>query len=111
MYDNSFKNGVPNKEKYINALWTHVQANYCHYTLKSKVKVERFGSLLHVNKIMTKADNPNIIEFSKDTEKEILNGAHLVAYLGYGDKFGFSGLAFVNTICQIANLNGQRHSR
>ena len=60
---------------------------------------------------MTKADFPNIIEFSKDTEKEILNGAHLVAYLGYGDKFGFSGLAFVNTICQIANLNGQRHSR
>ena len=106
MYDNSFKNGVPNKEKYINALWTHVQANYCHYTLKSKVKVERFGSLLHVNKIMTKADFPNIIEFSKDTEKEILNGAHLVAYLGYGDKFGFSGLAFVNTICDSAG-----HSR
>ena len=51
VYDNSFKNGVPNKEKYINALWTHIQANFCHYTLTSKVKVERFGSLLHVNKV------------------------------------------------------------
>ena len=55
---------------------------------------------------MTAADNPNIQEFAKDTEKEILNGAHLVAYLGYKANVGFSGLAYVNTVCASHGNSG-----
>ena len=55
---------------------------------------------------MTKADNPNILEFRKDTEKEILKGAHLVAYLGYKANDGFSGLAYVNEVCK-SNANSR----
>ena len=99
-YDNKFNDAVPHKETYVNALWTHLQANYCHYTLKSKVKVERFGSLRHVNKDMLDNSNAILEDFAKDTEAEINNGAHLVAYLGYQSKGGFKGLASVGTVCR-----------
>ncbi len=100
VYDNTFKKGVANKEKYVSALWTHLQANFCHYTLTSKVKVERFGGLLHVDKDMTDTLTTTLEDFGQGTEAEISNGAHLVAYLGYQDIGGFSGLAWVGTACQ-----------
>ena len=104
VYDNTFKSGVKNKEKYIKALWTHLQANYCHPSLKSKVKVEKFGSSSHVNKNMPDTTDSTLKNFQKGTETEILKGAHLVAYLGLkSDKPGFSslsGLASVGTVCE-----------
>ena len=101
VYDNTFKNGVTNIEKYINALWTHLQANYCHYTLTSKVKVEKFGSSSHVNKNMLDNSSPTLHNFATGTETEISKGAHLVAYLGYTSKAGwYSGLAYVGTVCR-----------
>ena len=106
MYDNTFKNGVANREKYINALWTHLQANYCHHTLRSKVKVERFGGLLHVNKDMTDITSSTLSDFAKGTDTEISNGAHLVAYLGYQSIGGFGGLAYVGTVCASSGHSG-----
>ena len=70
-YDNSFKNSVSNKEKYVNALWTHIQANYCHYTLTSKVKVVRMGGLIHVNKDMTDTSIATLADFAKNTGKSL----------------------------------------
>ena len=98
-YDNSFKNSVSNKEKYVNALWTHIQANYCHHTLTSKVKVVRMGELIHINKDMTDTSIPTLQDFAKNTET-ILNGAHLVVYLGVKSTWGYSGLAYVGTVCR-----------
>ena len=103
VYDNTFKKGVANIENYINALWTHLQANFCHYTLTSKVKVEKFGSPSHVDKDMLDTLGTTLDDFAKGTETEISNGAHLVAYLGYkssDDTFGFSGLAWVGQVCR-----------
>ena len=97
-YDNTFKNSVSNKEKFVNALWTHIQANYCHHTLTSKVKVVRMGGLIHVNKDMTDTSIPTLQDFGKNTET-ILNGAHLVVYLGVKSFGGFSGIAFVGSVC------------
>ena len=99
MYDNTFKNGVTNIEKYINALWTHLQANYCHYTLTSKVKVEKFGSPSHVNKNMLDTTSSTLYNFATGTETEVSKGADLVVYLGL-TKAGFSGRAYVGTVCQ-----------
>ena len=106
MYDNTFKNGVANKEKYVNALWTHLQANYCHHSLTSKVKVEKFGSLKHVNKNMFNTAGSTLSNFAQGTEAEISNGAHLVAYLGYQAKGSFSGLASVGTVCRSWGNSG-----
>ena len=103
VYDNTFKDGVTNIEKYINALWTHLQANYCHYTLKSKVKMEKFGSPSHVDKDMLDTLGLTLNDFATGTETEISNGAHLVAYLGYKSDdptLGFSGLAWVGQVCR-----------
>ena len=105
VYDNTFKNGVTNIEKYINALWTHLQANYCHYTLTSKVKVEKFGSSSHVNKNMLDTNEYTLHNFAKGTETEISKGAHLVAYLGY-TKAGYSGRAFLGTVCRSYGHSG-----
>ena len=106
VYDNTFKSGVTNIEKYINALWTHLQANYCHYTLTSKVKVEKFGSPIHVNKDMTNTAGSTLNNFATGTDKEISNGAHLVAYLGYQSEWGYSGLASVGTVCSSFGHSG-----
>ena len=105
VYDNTFKNGVTNIEKYINALWTHLQANYCHYTLTSKVKVEKFGSSSHVNKNMPDTTDSTLKNFQKGTETEILKGAHLVAYLGYRPNPDYSGRGFFGTVCRSSVYN------
>ena len=100
VYDNRFKNGVTNREKYINALWTHLQANYCHYTLTSKVKVERVGNAVHVNKDMEDTSSSTLKDFRKDNTENLKSGAHLVAYLGLGDG---SGLASTGVVCLSNN--------
>jgi hypothetical protein len=100
VYDNTFKSGVTNIEKYINALWTHLQANYCHYTLTSKVKVEKFGSPSHVNKNMLNTEGSTLDNFAKDNTGYLNSGAHLVAYLGFQSKGGFSGLATRGAVCR-----------
>ena len=104
-YDNSFKNSVSNKEKFVNALLTHMQANYCHYTLTSKVKVVRMGELIHINKDMTDTSIPTLQDFAKNTET-ILNGAHLVVYLGVKSGWSYSGIAYVGTICRTHTHSG-----
>ena len=100
VYDNTFKSGVTNIEKYINALWTHLQANYCHYTLTSKVKIEKFGSSSHVNKNMLDTTDSTLNDFATGTETEISNGAHLVAYLGYQSIWRWTGRAYIGTVCR-----------
>ena len=100
VYDNTFKSGVKNIEKYINALWTHLQANYCHYSLTSKVKVEKVGKAVHVNKDMKDTEGSTLDNFKKANKDYLTGGAHLVAYLGYQSKGGFSGLATVDAVCR-----------
>ena len=106
MYDNTFKKGVTNIEKYIKALWTHLQANYCHPSLTSKVKVEKFGSSSHVDKNMLDTTSSTLKNFATGTETEISNGAHLVAYLGYQSKGGASGRASVGVVCKNSGHSG-----
>ena len=97
-YDNTFKNGVTNKYKFINALWTHLQASYCHYTLTSKVKIVRMDRIIHVDKEMIYTDVLTRDYFNEDTEA-ILDGAHLVTYFGYKNDYGGSGIASFGTVC------------
>ena len=104
-YDISFKNGVQNIRRYINALWTHLQANYCHYTLTSKVKVVRMGELIHINKNMNDASGQTLHDFAKNTEA-ILDGAHLVVYLGVKSSWGYGGMAYVGTVCRNHGHSG-----
>ena len=100
VYDNTFKSGVTNIEKYINALWTHLQANYCHHTLKSKVKVEKVGNAVHVNKNMLNTTKLTLDNFNKDNTGYLNSGAHLVAYLGLSSSGGYSGLATRGAVCR-----------
>jgi len=98
VYDNTFKSGVKNIEKYIKALWTHLQAHYCHSSLTSKVKVEKFGSSGYVKKNMEDTESPTLEDFAKGN-KDYLSGADLVAYLGYQNERKFSGRATVDAVC------------
>ena len=107
MYDNTFKNGVTNIEKYINALWTHLQANYCHHTLKSKVKVEKVGNADHVDKNMLDNSSATLAKFKKDNTGYLKSGAHLVAYLGLKNG-GYAGLASKGTVC-LKNTHHHNH--
>ena len=49
-YEDGIKNhlgGAAQTEAYIASIWTHLQVNYCHSTLGSKVLIERLPGIKH----------------------------------------------------------------
>ena len=56
------------------------------------------GELIHINKNMNDASGQTLHDFAKNTEA-ILDGAHLVTYLGYKDDYSGSGIAYRGTVC------------
>ena len=79
-------------EAYIKAFWTHLQANFCHSSLGSKVFVERLPGIKHyVGETITRKSLGNMMPH---TEAD-LNGADLMLFVGTGG----GGVAWVGVIC------------
>ena len=73
--------GASETEAYIASIWTHLQVNYCHSTLGSKVLVERLPGIKHYAGMNLKADGAGLQSMYSNTEND-LNGADLMLYMG-----------------------------
>merc|ERR1711971_926113 len=85
-YDDNFKSKLKSKtkvNKYINAIWTHLQANFCHNSLGSKILVQRYSTIKHyVGKNIRKVSGPRGLEGMETTTARNLGKADLMLYLG-----------------------------
>ena len=91
-----------NVEAYIASIWTHLQTNYCHSTLGSKVLVERLAGIKHYSGVTLIGDGASLEKMFDDTEKD-LGSADLMLY------FGFDGLGYTqgqddDTVVEFQNV-------
>ena len=121
-YDDGIMNqlgGVSQTEAYIASIWTHLQVNYCHSTLGSKVLVERLPGIKHYAGMNLKGDDASLQSMFTNTENDI-NGADLMLYMGFIGA-GYSsggGISYLAVVCnngydkykQSINNYGQSHS-
>ena len=103
-YDNGILEklgGTSQTEAYIASIWTHLQTNYCHSTLGSKVLVERLPVIKHYSGMNLRADGPSLKSMYANTVND-LNGADLMLYMGYDwDGEGENaGVAYVGQVCR-----------
>ena len=102
-YDNKFKRKVKTdrkRKKYINAIWTHLQARYCSPSWKVKIVLN--PGLKHIRLNMDDSLSDYVMDRFSRKNKETLNGADLVAYLGIateGNFLGFFGKAHLEGVC------------
>ena len=106
--------GASETEAYIASIWSHLQVNYCHSTLGSKVLVERLPGIKHYAGMTLKGDKPNGVASLKsmytNTEND-LNGADLMLYMGFIGA-GFTqggGIAYLAVVCN--NLNDKQKKK
>merc|ERR1712180_550457 len=105
---------------YIASIWTHLQVNYCHSSLGSKVVVERLPKIKHYPVGELKADSASLKKMYETTEKK-LKSADLMLYMGFiGPNYiSGGGIAYVAVVCdadwakkykQSINNYGTSHS-
>ena len=100
-------------ENNIKSVWTHLQANFCHSSLGSKVLVERLPGIKYYagEWIDMESIGCSFTMIEGNMEKYIeadLNGADLMAFVGTaGVGWGeWGGKAFIGSICNnIGNLS------
>ena len=106
-------------EAYIASIWTHLQMNFCHPSLGSKVLVERLPGIKHYSGMNLRADLASLISMYTNTEND-LNGADLMLYFGFTGA-GYAaggGMAYLGIVCingydrlkQSINCYGSSHS-
>ena len=92
--------GTSQTEAYIASIWTHLQTNYCHSTLGSKVLVERLPVIKHYSGMNLRADGPSLESMYANTVND-LNGADLMLYMGYDSiGGGNAGVAYLGKVCR-----------
>ena len=116
-YDDGILNqlgGASQTEAYIASIWPHLQVNFCHSSLGSKVLVERLPGIKHYAGMTLKGDKPNGVASLKsmytNTEND-LNGADLMLYMGFIGA-GFTqggGIAYLAVVCN--NLNDKQKKK
>jgi hypothetical protein len=85
-YDDTFIDhlGARNQaENYIATVWVHVQAYFCHHSLRTKILIERLPGIKHYEGIDLADKNLNKM---KVHTKNDLSGADLMLYFGVGCK-------------------------
>ena len=84
-YDDGLKKKLKSKNlisKYISSIWTHLQANFCHTSLGSKVLVQQFGSIKHFpGKTIRKSSGPYGLKGMEYTTEKNLGSADLMLYV------------------------------
>ena len=84
-------------EDYIDACWTHLQANYCHESLTSSVLVERLDGIIKVEDgIVLSTDSASLVALW-DYTATYVDDADLMLYFAYvGDGYASGGgIAYV----------------
>ena len=98
-YDNGIKNhlgGAAQAEAYIASIWTHLQVNFCHHSLGSKVLIERLPGIKHYPAI-----KPYCLHcMYADTEND-LGSADLMLYMAMNNPNSISGggIAHLALVC------------
>ena len=85
-YDDTFIDhlGARNQaENYIATVWVHVQAYFCHGSLKTKIQIERLPGIKHYEGIDLSDKNLNKMKVHTKTD---LGDADLMLYFGVGCK-------------------------
>ena len=92
--------GVSQTEAYIASIWTHLQVNYCHSSLGSKVLVERLPGIKHYAGMNLKGDAASLQSMFTNTEND-LNGADLMVYIGFNlaGRIHGGGMAYLGFAC------------
>jgi len=116
---NQFDQTASSVDAYINSIWAHLQTNYCHSTLGSKVLVEKLAGNKHYAGISLAGDGESLQKMFDHTKND-LGSADLMLYFGHIGS-GFSsggGIAYLAVVCDQGNdqykesINnyGQSHS-
>jgi hypothetical protein len=85
---------------YIASIWTHLQMNFCHSSLGSKVFIERLPGIKHYSGMNLRADEASLISMYTNTEND-LDGADLMLYMGHIVGGGGSGrVADIGVVCK-----------
>jgi len=104
--DDGFKNQVGTTaqiEAYMNSVWAHLQTNYCHSSLGSKVLVERLPGIKHYAGKTLKSGasgSASLKSMYTDTTNDI-GSADLMLYMGFIGT-GYSqggGIAYRGVVC------------
>ena len=93
--------GSSQTEAYIDSIWPHLQMNYCHSSLGSKVLVERLPGIKHYSGMNLKPNGASLVSMFTNTVND-LNGADLMLYMGFNGA-GFSsggGIAYRGAVCK-----------
>ena len=93
--------GASQTEAYIASIWTHLQVNYCHSSLGSKVLVERLPGIKHYAGMNLKPDAASLQSMFTNTEND-LNGADLMVYIGFNlaGRIHGGGMAYLGIACE-----------
>merc|ERR1719189_3298250 len=101
---NQFNQVAADVDAYIASVWTHLQANYCHDTLGSKVLVEKMAGNKHYSGIDLDGTGASLEKMFDHTEAD-LDGADLMLYFGHIGS-GYSsggGIAWLSVVCDQGN--------
>ena len=97
---NQFDQTASSVDAYINSIWAHLQTNYCHITLGSKVLVEKLAGNKHYAGISLAGDGESLQKMFDHTKND-LGSADLMLYFGHIGS-GFSsggGIAYLAVVC------------
>ena len=113
-YDDGIKNqlnGTAAIESYIASIWTHLQVNYCHSTLGSKVVVELLPGIKHYAGMELKGDSASL-QSMYDNTLDDLGDADLMLYMGFigANYYSGGGIAYRGVVCESSGYTRYKQS-
>jgi len=101
----NFLGGADAVEEYIAAVWTHMQVNFCHESLGSKILVELTDIKHYTGKILKNYDQPpgepSDLERMWDETLNDRGSADLMMYFGYrGNMYWGGGRGHLGKVCE-----------
>ena len=107
---NEFNKVASAVDNYIASVWTHVQTNFCHQTLGSKVLVEKLNGNKYYSGISLAGDDMSLMKMFQHTKNDLGN-ADLMLYFGHiGSNYpSGGGIAYEPVVC-VAGKDNNLHS-
>jgi len=101
---NQFDQDASLIDAYITSIWAHLQTNYCHSTLGSKVLVEKLAGNKHYAGISLAGDGASLAKMFDHTVND-LGSADLMLYFGHiGEGYASGGgIAYLAVVCDQGN--------
>ena len=89
-------------ETYWNAALVHAQTRYCHASLGTKIKIQRVGDFIHLEKRSLDASDGSLIKMYPYTSAHLKDEADLLVTLThdlYSNGKGVVGTAYLQSVC------------